>query len=619
MIGDRLIGFIEQSSKFLKGVYLGDTLYPAHHHHGADPAAHDRHCGDGRDHPQPEQRTGAHRRAQIPAAQITLPTAHMHRKSEEALPVISGKRAFLEILKQEGVDVMFGNPGTTELPLMDALAVDNDIRYVLGLQEAVVMAMADGYAQASGKLAVVNLHVTPGLGNAMGMLYDAQKAGSPILVTAGQHDQDFNRTEPILWADLPPIARPLVKWSDEVHRLEDLPRMVHRAAKTALAPPTGPVFLSLPGDILKDEADLDLMAPTRVAPRMRGDRAAIEAAAKVLASAKRPVIMAGDAVAQSRALAELVALAELLGAPVYAELIANTASFPSSHPLFRGAMARSQTAMRKIFDQHDVLFSVGADLFALSLPSDVEPMPPDLQDDPPRHRPVGARQELSGRGRDPRRPEGDAARADRGDRAPRCRRQRKAPRSDRLKSRERSDQGRAREAASAREVARRRNADAAARADPRDRRDPAEGRRGGRRDRVVERRPAPARQERRSAELLRPARRRHRLGPAGLDRRQARAARPAGGRLVGDGSAMYTIQALWTAARYKIGVVFVIFNNTSYRILKQRVFAQRGYAAQLDTYVGMELNDPAIDYRRPGALARRCRPSMRQACMTRPT
>ena len=93
------------------------------------------------------------------------------------MPVISGKRAFLELLKQEGVDVLFGNPGTTELPLMDALAVDNEMRYVLGLQEAAVMAMADGYAQASGKLAVVNLHVTPGLGNAMGMLYDAQKAG----------------------------------------------------------------------------------------------------------------------------------------------------------------------------------------------------------------------------------------------------------------------------------------------------------------------------------------------------------------------------------------------------------------------------------------------------------
>src|SRR5437868_13485609 len=184
---------------------------------------------------------------------------------------------------------------------MDALAVDNEIRYILGLQEAVVMAMADGYAQASGKLAVVNLHVAPGLGNAMGMLYDAQKAGSPILVTAGQHEQSFTATEPILWADLPTMARPLVKWSSEVHRLADLPRLVHRAAKTALAPPTGPVFLSLPGDILNAEADLELSAPTRIAPRLRGDRDAVEAAAAILANAKRPVIMGGDAGAQSRA------------------------------------------------------------------------------------------------------------------------------------------------------------------------------------------------------------------------------------------------------------------------------------------------------------------------------
>src|SRR2546422_5807644 len=204
---------------------------------------------------------------------------------------MSGKRAFLDLLKQEGVEILFGNPGTTELPLMDALAVDKELRPLLGLQEAAVMAMADGYAQASGKLAVVNLHVAPGLGNAMGMLYDAQKAGSPILVTAGQHEQTFNATEPILWADLPTIARPLVKWSSEVHRLADLPRLVHRAAKTALAPPTGPVFLSLPGDILRADGDIDLSAPTRVAPRLRGDRAAIEAAAAAPAQAKRPLIM----------------------------------------------------------------------------------------------------------------------------------------------------------------------------------------------------------------------------------------------------------------------------------------------------------------------------------------
>src|SRR5271157_4167751 len=202
---------------------------------------------------------------------------------EEALPVMSGKRAFLDLLKQEGVTVMFGNPGTTELPLMDAFAVENDIRYILGLQEAALMAMADGYAQASGKLAVLNLHVAPGLGNAMGMLYDAMKANAPVLVTAGQQDTKYLVTEPVLTADLPTLARPFVKWAAEVHRAEDLPRYVHRAVKTALAPPTGPVFLALPGDILKADADIDLLEPTRVAPRLRGDAAAVVAAAAMLA------------------------------------------------------------------------------------------------------------------------------------------------------------------------------------------------------------------------------------------------------------------------------------------------------------------------------------------------
>src|SRR5260370_24187516 len=126
--------------------------------------------------------------------------------------------------------------------------------------------MPEGYAQASGKLTVANLRAAPGLGNGMGMLYDAQKAGAPILVPAGQHDQGFNVTEPILWADLPTLARPLVKWSTEVHRLADLPRIVHRAAKTALAPPTGPVFLSLPADILNAAADLELSPPHPTPP-----------------------------------------------------------------------------------------------------------------------------------------------------------------------------------------------------------------------------------------------------------------------------------------------------------------------------------------------------------------
>src|SRR5215467_465048 len=295
------------------------------------------------------------------------------------MAVMAGKRAFLELLKQEGVDIIFGNPGTTELPLMDALAVESKLTYVLALQEAAVIAMADGYAQASGKLGVVSVHVAPGLGNAMGMLYDAKKAGAPLLVTAGQHDQSFTSSEPLLWAELPEIARPFVKWAGEVRRLDDLPRLVHRAAKTALAPPTGPVFLSLPADVLQAVGVIELGAPTRVAPRIRGDRAAVEAAAEMLARAERPLILAGDAVAYSEAHAELVAVAEALGARVYAEGVANTASFPTSHPLFLGPFLRIAPAVRQVLSDVDVLFSVGGDLLTLSLPSDVDPMPHGLQ------------------------------------------------------------------------------------------------------------------------------------------------------------------------------------------------------------------------------------------------
>jgi benzoylformate decarboxylase len=514
---------------------------------------------------------------------------------ETALPAMSGKRAFLELLKQEGVEILFGNPGTTELPLMDALAVENELRYVLALQEASVIGMADGYAQASGKLAVVNLHVTPGLGNAMGMLYDAQKAGSPILVTAGQHDQDFNTTEPILWADLPPIARPLVKWSAEVHRLADLPRLLHRAAKTAMAPPTGPVFLSLPGDILKAEGEVDLLAPTRVAAQLRGDPAAVKQAATILAEAKRPLIVAGDAVARSKAHAELIELAELIGAPVYSELVPSTASFPASHPLFRGAMTRMQGPIRKILEQYDVLFSVGGDLFTLSLPSDIEPMPAGLtlihldtdpwelgKNYPPQVAILGdpkttlpditetVRKAMSSGARGAARERLDAAKAA------------TLAERDALKAK-------ARAMAAQTPVQPLALLNAIGEMLPKDAVVIDETISSGAGIRSLIRSDDPQ-----SFYGLRGGG----IGwglPAALGVKLALPERPVLA-LVGDGSAMYTCQALWTAAHERIAAVFVILNNSSYRILKQRLVAQRGLAAQVDRFVGMELSDPAIDY-----------------------
>ncbi len=483
---------------------------------------------------------------------------------------MSGKRAFLELLKQEGVDILFGNPGTTELPLMDAFAVEHDIRYVLGLQEAALMSMADGYAQASGKLAVLNLHVAPGLGNAMGMLYDAVKAAAPILLTAGQQDLEYLVTEPVLSADLATLARPFVKWAAEVHRIEDLPRLVHRAAKTALAPPTGPVFLSLPGDILKSEANLDLLTPTRVAPRVRGDAAAVAAAGALLAQAKRPVIIAGDAVAQSRAHAELVALAELIGAPVYTEFVPSTASFPASHPLFRGATVRTQAAVRQVLDQYDVLFSVGGDLFTLSLPSDIDPMPPGMRlihlDTDPWEIGKNYPAEVAILG-DPKStlPEITAAvEAAMTGGARGAARERFKAACDATLAERSALKAKAKSLAGKSPVQALALLDAIGDMLPK--------------DAVVIEEVLSSAPGIRS--LIRSDDPQSYYGlrgggigwgiPAAIGIKLALPHRPVVA-LVGDGSAMYTIQALWTAAHDRIAVVFVILNNRSYRILKQRL------------------------------------------------
>jgi benzoylformate decarboxylase len=501
----------------------------------------------------------------------------------------------LELLKQEGVELIFGNPGTTELPLMDALAREKQLRYILGLQEAAVMAMADGYAQASGKPCAVSVHVAPGLGNAMGMLYNAREAGSPVIVTAGQHPQSFSFSEPLLWADLPEIARPFVKWSAEVRRLEDLPAAMHRAAKTALAPPTGPVFLSLPGDVLTSEADVDLGAPSRVAPEMRGDRAAVAAAAELCAKAQRPLIFAGDAVAQSNALAEMVAFAELLGAPVYAEAVPSRASFPSSHPLFRGAMTRLQTAMREILSRHDLIVSIGADLFTLSLPSKTDALPEGraivhLDTDPwelGKNYPTQAA--IFG---DPRAtlPELTAQIDARMDSPMRERAQRRREEAERESREERAALH-----ACARALAERSSIEPLALLQTIGEELPVEAA-------VIDETISSGRGMR----LFLPSddaqsyfgNRGGGIGwglPAAVGVKLALPHRPVVC-LSGDGSALYTAQALWTAAHERLGVTFVIFNNTSYEILKQRVRAMKGDVAETNTYVGMDLHEPAIDF-----------------------
>ena len=503
--------------------------------------------------------------------------------------LITGRRLFLELLRQEGVRVLFGNPGTTELPLMEALSEDAPVRYVLGLQEGVVMAMADGYARASRGIAACNLHVAPGLGNAMGMLFDAQKAGSSVLVTAGQQAQGFGITEPNLYAELPEIAAHLVKYAVEARAIADLPLLIHRAVKTALAPPSGPVFVSLPVDVLRAEAEIALGMPSRVASAGLADPAEVARAAALLSGCASPVIIAGDAIDRSQCAGALVALAEALGAPVYVEGENSTLPFPPAHPLFRGPIVRLGPAIRALLARHDVLFSAGADLFTLSLPPEVAPVPEGLRiihldtdpwqlgknfptecallGEPALTLPALTASVLAGFD--------DVGRARRDHRRAAVEAEIAADYRA-LCARAASEAGRTPVSALAlmQAIGDTLPADAVVvdetissgtglfqflRALPAG---SLFGMRGGG---IGWGLPAAI-----GVQLALP------------DRRVVA--------LVGDGSAMYSIQALWTAAHENVPVVFVILNNRGYGILKSRAQVRNG------RYVGMELGEPAISF-----------------------
>jgi len=280
----------------------------------------------------------------------------------------TGIAVLLDLLAAAGVDTIFGNPGTTELPLNDALVDDSRFRYILGLQEVPVMAMADGYAMSGGRLGVVNVHICCGLGNAMGMLYNAFREGTPLLVTAGQQDRRLIFEEPILAGDMVAVTRPWTKWSVEVSRVEDLPTALHRAIQTALTPPTGPVFVSLPLDVQTAVTeDLDLSPRPLPDRRVRPARAAVAQAGKLLVHAARPAIVAGSRVTEAGAVGALVRLAERIGAPVFSEpgTTHGRLAFPSDHPLNGQGLPLWAPDIHACLADFDVLLVVGMDLFRL--------------------------------------------------------------------------------------------------------------------------------------------------------------------------------------------------------------------------------------------------------------
>lgn len=281
---------------------------------------------------------------------------------------MNGIEAALEILAAAGVRHLFGNPGTTELPLNAAVTGDDRFRYVLGIHEIPVVSMADGFAMASGQIGFANVHASCGLGNSMGMLYNAHIERTPLLLTAGQQDRRLQAAEPVLAGDLVSVARDWTKWAAEVQRVEDLPTLLRRAIQTALTPPTGPVFLSLPVDVQLALADgLDLSPPYVPDPRTRPPIEALRRAAELLVAAKSPVILAGSRVTESDAVEELTALAERLGAPVFAEGTPSHGRLPISpaHPLYAGVLPYWSREIHDRLADFDLVLAVGLSVLRL--------------------------------------------------------------------------------------------------------------------------------------------------------------------------------------------------------------------------------------------------------------
>jgi benzoylformate decarboxylase len=505
---------------------------------------------------------------------------------------ITGRSAFLALLKDEGITHLFGNPGTTELPIMHALKDHPDLTYVMAMQESLVVAMADGFSRASGKLVACNVHVAPGLGNAMGSLFNAKFTGTPMILTAGQQEQGHGLMEPVLYGPLLQMAEPLVKWAVEVTRLEDLPRIVRRAAKIATTPPTGPVFISLPGDILNSEAGIELGRSTRIDTRVKPSDEALQGLVARILKAQHPVIITGDEIVKSDALQEAASLAEALGCPAYQSSTPYGASFLSESPSFMGALTRLQKQVRETLAPYDLMIVLGADPLRMSVYSEIDPLPDGLsivqvglvEWDLAKN--YGAEIAIKADVKETLRALVPAL---------------KAAGGSALEAR--AKQGLAALATKNWTAKRRMLIDQISKASDRS---PIDA------DwlslQVIEAMPDHAilvdegLTSSRQMLALRPHRDRygyHALAsggigwglPASVGVSLANPDRP----VVcysGDGSSMYSIQSLWTAANHKLPLTFIIVNNGGYRIIKQRLLAFHGD----DHYVGMDFVDPPVDF-----------------------
>jgi len=280
------------------------------------------------------------------------------------MPRMSGAQAFLECLKLEGVKYIFGNPGTTEVPLLDALCGFPEITYVLALQEGVAVGMADGYTRGGGEVGVVNVHTAVGTANTIAGIYSSYLGKSPVLVAIANKDMRIlGRSCFCEVPDLPGLTRQFTKWSWEVRRAEKVPEDLLRGIKVATTIPQGPVFLSFAEDLLMEEIDVGPLVSTRPKSPLsfQGNEGEIREAAQLLLRAEAPLFIAGNEVARTGSLLEAVELAEMLGLPVMTEDRQSlaTLNFPHTHPHFRGEFDPNSPHAKKA----DLVLGIGCKIF----------------------------------------------------------------------------------------------------------------------------------------------------------------------------------------------------------------------------------------------------------------
>lgn len=276
------------------------------------------------------------------------------------MTVMKGKQALLEMLRAEGIHYIFGNPGTAEGPILQALEDYPDLEYILTTQETTAMGMGDGYARATGRPSFVSLHIDTGLANGMSLLTNAKEGGTPMVVTSANKDirqLAEGRT------DLPEMVRLFTKWSVEATHPEQVPVVMRRAFNEAKTPPTGPVYVGLSANTLEGEADMEIVPSPVTYSRTGPDSDAVADAADILATATSPVLMVGDRVAQSGAAGEAVRLAELLGARVYSTVYSEV-DYPTGHSQYLGALNPGLPAGREALTSTDAVVAVGTNVFS---------------------------------------------------------------------------------------------------------------------------------------------------------------------------------------------------------------------------------------------------------------